>query len=184
MKTSGRASSAAKRALSSQQSGGLREDITEQKTGARTDLNHAQLLDLVTDAIFVRDMDGRVTYWNQSAERMYGWTKQEMLGQSTFEVLKTDSPIPLEEVQNILLRDGRWQGELSHAKKDGTRITVVSHWTLQRDETGSPVGWFQINENVTHERRAEEERREIEEGFRLLVDGVKDYAIFRLDPRG
>ena len=159
------------------------EDLTEQRKAARPGFNQAQLLDLVTDAIFVRDMDGRVTYWNQSAERMYGWTKQEMLGQSTFEVLKTDSPIPLEEVQNILLRDGHWEGKLSHSKKDGTRITVASYWTLQRDETGRPVGWFQINEDVTEERRAEEARRDSEEGFRLL-DGVKDYAIFRLDPHG
>jgi diguanylate cyclase (GGDEF)-like protein/PAS domain S-box-containing protein len=61
---------------------------------------------------------------------------------------------------------------------------VASHWTLQRDETGRPVGWFQINEDVTQERRAEEARRESEEGLRLLVDGVKDYAIFRLDLSG
>src|SRR6266480_7132233 len=160
------------------------EDLTEQRKAARPGFNQAQLLDLVTDAIFVRDMDGRVTYWNQSAERMYGWTKQDMLGQSTFEVLKTDSPIPLEEIQKVLLREGHWEGKLSHSKKDGTRITVASYWTLQRDETGRPVGWFQINEDVTEERRAEEARRESEEGFRLLVDGVKDYAIFRLDPRG
>ena len=68
------------------------EDLTEQRKAARPGSNQAQLLDLVTDAIFVRDMDGRVTYWNQSAERMYGWTKQEVLGQSTFEVLKTECP--------------------------------------------------------------------------------------------
>ena len=160
------------------------EDLTEQRKAARPGFNQAQLLDLVRDAIFVRDLDGRVTYWNQSAERMYGWTKQDMLGQSTFEVLKTDSPIPLEEIQKVLLREGHWEGKLSHSKKDGTRITVASYWTLQRDETGRPVGWFQINEDVTEESRAEEARRESEEGFRLLVDGVKDYAIFRLDPRG
>ncbi|PYU21536.1 MAG: hypothetical protein DMG30_17335 [Acidobacteria bacterium] len=160
------------------------EDLTEQRKAARPGFNQAQLLDLVTDAIFVRDMDGRVTYWNQSAERMYGWTKQEMLGQSTFEVLKTECPIAIEEVQKILLRDGHWEGKLSHAKKDGTRITVASHWTLQRDETGRPVGWFQINEDVTEKRRAEEARRESEEGLRLLVDGVKDYAIIRLDLSG
>ncbi len=160
------------------------EDLTDQRKAARTISNQAQLLDLVTDAIFARDMDGRVTYWNQSAERMYGWTKEEVLGQSTFQLLKTECPLPLEEVQKILLRDGHWEGELSHAKKDGTRITVASHWTLQRDETGSPVGWLQINKDITEERRAEEARRESEEGFRLLVDGVKDYAIFRLDPLG
>ena len=160
------------------------EDLTDQRNAARTISNQAQLLDLVTDTIFARDMDGRVTYWKQSAERMYGWTKEEVLGQSTFELLKTECPLPLEEVQKILLRDGHWEGELSHAKKDGTRITVASHWTLQRDETGSPVGWLQINKDITEERRAEEARRESEEGFRLLVDGVKDYAIFRLDPLG
>src|SRR6266480_2229125 len=66
------------------------EDLTDQRNAARTISNQAQLLDLVTDTIFARDMDGRVTYWNQSAERMYGWTKEEVLGQSTFELLKTE----------------------------------------------------------------------------------------------
>src|SRR6267154_4741193 len=120
------------------------EDLTAQKNAATTLSNQAQLLDLAPDSTFIRAMDGRVTYWNQRAERVYGWTKQEVLGQSLFELLKTECALPLEEVQKILLRDGHWEGELSHAKKDGTRITVVSHWTLQRDETGSPVGWFQI----------------------------------------
>jgi len=160
------------------------EDVAQQKRAATTISNQAQLLDLATDSIFIRDMDGRVTYWNQRAERVYGWTKQEVLGQSLFEILKTECALPLEEVQKILLRDGHWEGELSHAKKDGTRITVASRWTLQRDETGSPVGWLQINKDVTEERRTEEELRESEEGLRLLVDGVQDHAIFRLDPRG
>jgi len=160
------------------------EYVTEQGKTARTISNQAQLLDLATDSILVRDMGGRVTYWNQGAERMYGWTKREMVGQSTFEILKTECSLPLEEIEKVLLRDGHWEGELSHMKKDGTRIIVASHSTLQRDETGSPVGWLQINNDVTEERRAERELRESEEGFRLLVDGVRDYAIFRLDARG
>jgi len=65
------------------------EDLTQQKKAATTISNQAQLLDLATDSIFIRDMDGRVTYWNQRAERVYGWTKQEVLGQSLFELLKT-----------------------------------------------------------------------------------------------
>ena len=160
------------------------EDLAEQRNVAGSISNRARLLDLATDSIFALDMDGRVTYWNRGAERMYGWTKQELLGQSAFETLKTECPLPLEEIQKILLRDGHWEGELSHAKKDGARITVASHWTLQRDETGSPVGWLQINNDVTEERRAEEALRESEEGFRSLVNGVRDYAIFRLDPHG
>src|SRR5882762_7684448 len=160
------------------------EDLTEQRKAAGSISNRAQLLDLATDSIFALDMDGRVTYWNQSAERMSGWTKQELLGQSAFETLKTECPFPLEEIQKMLLRDGHWEGELSQVKNDGARITVASHWTLQRDETGSPVGWLQINNDVTEERRAEEALRESEEGFRPLVNGVRDYAIFRLDPLG
>src|SRR6201998_603908 len=145
MKASDRASTAVKRALSTERT--------------------AQLLDLVRDAIFVRDMEGRVTYWNLAAQRMYGWTKQEVLGQSAFEVLKTECSLPLQEIQKVLFRDGHWDGELSHAKTDGTRITVVSHWTLQKDETGNPLGWVQINEDITEKRQAEEALREIEQGF-------------------
>jgi len=118
------------------------EDLTERKKAARALSNQAQLLDLATDSIFVRNMDGRVTYWNQGAERMYGCRKHEVLGQSPFEILKTEGSLPLEDIQKALLREGHWEGELSHVKKDGTRIIVDSHWTLQRDETGSPVGGF------------------------------------------
>ena len=160
------------------------EDLTEQKNTARTISGQAQLLDLATDSIFIRDMGGRITYWNQGAERMYGWTKQEVLGQSTFQILKTESSRSLEEIQNLLLQDGHWHGELSHTRKDGTRIAVASHWTLQRDETGRPLGWIQINSNVTEGKRAEEARRKSEEDFHLLVDSIRDYAIFHLDPQG
>jgi diguanylate cyclase (GGDEF)-like protein/PAS domain S-box-containing protein len=160
------------------------EDLTEQKKAARTISDQAKLLDLVTDSIFVCDMDGRITYWNQGAERMYGWAKQEVLGQSAFQALKTECSTPFEEIQKLLLRDGHWQGELSHAGKDRTRITVSSHWKLQRDETDLPIGWVQINSNVSEEKRAGEALRKTEERFHLLVDSIRDYAIFHLDPHG
>ena len=143
-----------------------------------------ELVDFATDAILVRDMDGRVVYWNQGAERMYGWTKAEVLGKSAFEILQTVFPVPLGKIKEELLRDGHWEGELSHTKRDGTIITVASHWTLQRDERGNPVGWMQINSDITETKRAQEALRESEEGYRLLVDSVSDYAIFRLDPEG
>src|SRR6267154_4241296 len=160
------------------------EDLTEQKNAATTISNQAQLLDLATDSIFIRDMDGRVTYWNQGAERMYGWSKQEILGQSTFVTLKTKFPIPLEEIQGVLLRDGHWQGTLSHTRKDGDRLTVASHWTMQKNQAGDPVGWIQINNDVTQEKRIKAALRKSEADFHLLVDSIRDYAIFHLDLQG
>jgi diguanylate cyclase (GGDEF)-like protein/PAS domain S-box-containing protein len=160
------------------------ENLTEQKDAAKNLSSQPQLLDLATDAIMNRDMDGRVTYWNQGAERIYGWTKEEVLGQSTFDILQTAFPQPLDEIKKVLLHDGHWAGELVHTRKDGTKITVASHWTLRRDEIGNAVGWIQINNDLTEEKKVQEGLRESEEGFRLLVDAVRDYAIFRLDPQG
>jgi diguanylate cyclase (GGDEF)-like protein/PAS domain S-box-containing protein len=160
------------------------ENLTEQKDAEKKDSTQPQLLDLATDAILCRDMDGRVTYWNHGAERMYGWTKQEVLGQSAFDVLQSAFPRPLDEIKKMLLHDGHWAGELVHTKKDGTKITVASHWTLRRDENGDAIGWIQINNDVTQVRKVQEGLRESEEGFRLLVDAVRDYAIFRLDQQG
>jgi diguanylate cyclase (GGDEF)-like protein/PAS domain S-box-containing protein len=61
---------------------------------------------------------------------------------------------------------------------------VASHWTLQRDQAGEPVGWIQINNDVTQEKRIEEALRKSEADFHLLVDSIKDYAIFHVDPQG
>jgi PAS domain S-box-containing protein len=160
------------------------ENLTEQKDAAENLSSRPQLLDLATDAIISRDMDGRVNYWNQGAERMYGWTKQEVLGQSASEVLQTAFPQPIDEIKKVLLHDGHWAGELAHTKKDGTKIIVASHWTLRRDENGNAVGWIQINNDVTEEKKVQEGLRESQEGFQLLVDAVRDYAIFRLDLQG
>jgi len=160
------------------------EDLTEKRNAAATISSQEQLLDLATDSIFIRDMDGRITYWNQGAERMYGWTKEEMLGQSSFLTLKTQFPIRLEDIEDALLRDGHWHGQLSHTKKDGTKIVVASHWTLQRDPAGNPVGWIQINNDITQGKRIEEALRKSETDFHLLVDSIRDYAIFHLDTQG
>jgi len=153
------------------------EDLAQEKQAA-------QLLELAADSIFVCDMDGRITYWNRGAERMYGWSKDEALGRSAFQILKTESSLPLEDIRTILLQGGHWHGELCHKKKDGTRITVASYWTLQKDSTGGPLGWIQIANDVTEEKRTGEALRRTEQDFQLLVDSIRDYAIFHLDPQG
>src|SRR5271156_1618411 len=84
----------------------------------------AQLLDLTHDSVVVRDANDVITFWNRGAEELYGWTTDDTVGSVTHDLLQTRFPIPLEEIMQVLLRAGRWQGELVHTKRNGTQIEV------------------------------------------------------------
>ena len=119
----------------------------------------ASLLDLTHDTIFVRDTNDVITYWNRGAEELYGWRREEAVGQVTHQLLRTIFPMPLAEIAAMLLRTGRWEGELVHARRDGTPVTVASRWSLQRDEAGRPAGTLETNNDITDRKRAEEHER-------------------------
>jgi PAS domain S-box-containing protein len=121
----------------------------------------SRLLDLANDAIVIRTFDGAVSYWNEGAERLYGWKKQEAVTKQMDELLKTDFPKTMEEIKQALLDAGSWEGELVETRRDGTQITVASNWTLWRDEDGTPRGWLQINSNVSQRKDAEYALREL-----------------------
>ena len=116
----------------------------------------ANLLSLTHDAIFVRAMDGVVTYWNRGAEALYGWTTAQAVGKVTHVLLKTVFPLPLEQIEAAVLSAGRWEGELVHTKQDGTQVVVASRWSVQRDEWGAPVAILVTNNDITERQRAEE----------------------------
>jgi len=118
-------------------------------------LEQARLLDLVNDAIFVRSLNDRITYWNHAAERLYGWTKEEVLGKTSHDILRTRFPQPFPEIKNQLLRTGIWVGELMHSRRGGAWINVASRWSLWRDREGILRGWLQINTDITEHKRAE-----------------------------
>src|SRR5258708_20289432 len=86
----------------------------------------AALLSLAHDAIFVRDLQNRVVFWNRGAENAYGWTAEEALGTVTHELLKTKFPIPLKLVDAALWEQGKWEGELTHTTRQWTPIVVTS----------------------------------------------------------
>ncbi len=132
----------------------------------------AGLLDLSHDTIFVRDMTDVITYWNSGAEELYGWKKEEAIGKVTHQLMQTIFPEPLEEITAVLLRTGRWEGELVHTKKDGTQATVASRWSVQLDALGNPAAILETNNDITERKRAEEAARRSEEELRQVIETV------------
>src|ERR1700756_3450564 len=118
----------------------------EHKVAGISDISEkAALLDLANDAIFVKSVNGTISYWNQGAERLYGWTRTEALGRSTHELLRTEFPIPLTEIE----AKDFWEGELRQTRRDGVQILVASRWTTLRDSEGKPLAWLEINTDIT-----------------------------------
>ena len=126
----------------------------------------AALLDLTRDTVFVRNLDDVITYWNRGAEDLYGWSRREAIGRQSHELLQTVFPAPLEQVNAALGRDGHWEGELVHTRRDGTKVTVASRWSLQRDDGGRPRAVLETNNDISAHKRAEAENARLEAELR------------------
>ncbi len=116
---------------------------------------HVQMLDLANDSIIICDLDGAIAYWNQGAEREYGWRKAEAIGKNIHALLQTIFPQPIEEIKAICRQVGHWEGELIHAKRSGEQITVLSRWTLLRYANGSPKAILEINSDISDRKQSE-----------------------------
>jgi PAS domain S-box-containing protein len=134
------------------------------------------LLNLTHDAIFVRDMNGTVKYWNRGAEELYGWPAEQAVGRVVQELLKTIFQVPLEQIEQEVIGAGRWDGELLQTKKDGSQVVVASRWSLQRDESGAPIAILVINNDITTRKRAEEVARRSEKELRDVVNAIPAFV--------
>jgi two-component system cell cycle sensor histidine kinase/response regulator CckA len=135
----------------------IRNDITERKRGEEQIREQAALLDKAQDAILVRDMDESILFWNKSAEVMYGWTAEEVIGERADKLLYKELTPELIEARKIALERGEWRGEMHHVTKDGHEIIVDSRWTLVRDEQGKPKNKLVVNTDITERKRLESE---------------------------
>ena len=130
--------------------------VRRMRNFADTLREQAQLLELTHDTVMVRDLGDVITSWNRGAEALYGFGREEAVGKMPHDLLCTVYPVPIEDIQGTMLRDGYWEGELVNTRKDGTRVTVASRWSAQLDEGGRRIGTLETNNDVTHRRRAEE----------------------------
>jgi diguanylate cyclase (GGDEF)-like protein/PAS domain S-box-containing protein len=120
----------------------------------------ASLLDKAQDAIMVRGLDHVIRYWNKGAERLYGWTHEEVFGRSTEDLLYSD-PAAFRDNTRKVLEHGEWSGEITQQRKDGSTLIVEAHWTLLRDEQQQPDAILAINTDITERKVAEREIQQL-----------------------
>jgi len=147
-------------------------EIERRTADARTQ-EQAALLDKAQDAILVRDLQHRITFWNQSAERLYGWTKAEVINRSVRELLYFD-PGVFDRAMTRLLAQGDWVGELTQVTKTGKNLMIEGHWTLVRREDGTPHSVLAINTDITERKSLEQQFRRAQrmESIGTLAGGI------------
>jgi PAS domain S-box-containing protein len=124
--------------------------------------DQAALLDLTHDAVFLRDRQNIIRFWNRGASDAYGFSFEEAIGRTADDLLRTRFPMPIEQIWRELEDTGRWEGELVHTRRDGREIVVASRWAVQKDAQGAIEAVLETNNDVTEHRRAEQERRRLE----------------------
>jgi PAS domain S-box-containing protein len=137
-------------------------------------------------AIYLLDTEGRVASWNAGAERFKGYTAQEIVGQHFSRFFTPEdraAGLPARALQ-IALAEGKFESEGWRVRKDGTRFWASVVVDPIRDEHGELVGYAKITRDVTERRQAQAKLRESEQAFRMLVNGISDYAIYMLSPQG
>jgi PAS domain S-box-containing protein len=129
-------------------------DITASKQAEEKIREQAVLLNIASDAIFVRDLDQHILYWNQGAERLYGWKASEAIAKKADELLQLN-PTQIAAILQTLLQQGEWHGELRKMTKAGKEVIIEGRWTLVRNEAGQPKSILTVDTGITEKKSLE-----------------------------
>ncbi len=153
---------------------GMMQDVTQRKLAEDTMREQAALLDQTQDAIMVRDLDNRVLYWNQTAQRLYGWTFGETLGKPIQELLHRGELTHIQAAQASALEQGEWCGEVKVYTKAGKELVINSRWTVLRDDHGKPYAFLVAHTDLTERKLLEAKflRAQRLESLGALASGI------------
>lgn len=129
-------------------------DISDRKQAEQKIREQAALLDITSDAIFVRDLKQHILYWNKGAEQLYGWSAAEAVGQKVNELLQNDDA-EINRIMHIIMNRGEWQGEIQKVTRAGKKVIVETRWTLARNELGQPSFILSVDTDITDKQRLE-----------------------------
>ena len=154
---------------------GTTRDISERKQTEQQISEQAALLEIATDGIFVRNFQAQILFWNQGAEKMYGWERQEVAGKNPKDIFYDSTSheqeiIPLRTV----VKSGSWQGELHKRTQSNKLIIVQSRWTLMLDDDGQPKSILTVDTDITEKKQLEEQffRAQKLESISTLAGGI------------
>jgi two-component system cell cycle sensor histidine kinase/response regulator CckA len=152
--------------------GSFRESL-QARARVEEDLRrYSQVIDLSHDAVITMDLQRRILTWNKGAEEMYGWSKEDAVGKLLPQLLESVAPISLTEVDRILGRERRWEGELSQIARNGRRLDVDCRKVLFGGGNGLPPCILEIGRDITARKKMEEDLRESEGQFRTLANAI------------
>ena len=149
----------------------LKREMSERRMLEEKFREQASLLDKAQDAILAHDLEQRITYWNKGAERLYGWSAQEVAGRPLAQLLYKD-PEAFYRASEQVIQTGEWVGELHQIGKDGRNLVIVGHWTLVRDAVGQPKSVLAINTDITGRKQTDEALKMQGRVLESMAEGV------------
>ncbi|MBN1563319.1 MAG: PAS domain S-box protein, partial [Anaerolineae bacterium] len=151
------------------------QDISERKAAEATLRYHSTILTSLSDAVISTDLAFVIQSWNEAAEKLYGWSAADTIGQPLNQIIPTiytDENQTEEAIIEQFMHDGFWRGEVIQSDQNGTPLYILSATSLIKDEAGQPTGVVTVNRDITDRKLAEEAER----AARALSDALRDTA--------